>query len=388
MKVYLNVVESKKSPAHSVYRDLMSNPPLEYVNRDFPKISQKAQKSLSFLSKLLNLIKLPNLWQVKESCDLVHSAGYLITNHKPWVIDMEMNAALTGFNANRLYSPLCKSIIKRYLTSKYCKKILPWSEAAAKSITNYLPDKRIAEKIEVVYPTIIPPVIPKVKKENGKVNLLFVGRYFLAKGGKETLKVVDQLSQKYDLHLTISSGDVPEELIKKYSKNKNITFTTLSREELYQTYFPQADIFVLPTHYDTYGIVFLEAQAFGIPIVSSRTFAVPEIVEDGKTGLLTCAPKVSWFDSNYQLTYKGKHEENWKKFNRDLSEIEDKELEQELYSHLETLIKDKELRKKMGEAGRKAVAEKFSVEKRNEQLRRIYEESTNISKGKISHCEL
>jgi glycosyltransferase involved in cell wall biosynthesis len=47
-----------------------------------------------------------------------------------------------------------------------------------------------------------------------------------------------------------------------------------------------ADCFCLPTIQEGFGIVFTEAMAAGLPVVACRAAAVPEVVEDGRTGLL------------------------------------------------------------------------------------------------------
>ena len=47
-----------------------------------------------------------------------------------------------------------------------------------------------------------------------------------------------------------------------------------------------ADAFVLPSHYEAFGLAALEAMACGVPIVASNVGGVPELVEDGKTGFL------------------------------------------------------------------------------------------------------
>ncbi len=46
------------------------------------------------------------------------------------------------------------------------------------------------------------------------------------------------------------------------------------------------DGFVMSSLWEGLGLVFLEAQAAGLPIVASRVSAVPEVVEDERTGLL------------------------------------------------------------------------------------------------------
>src|SRR5205814_8589084 len=47
-----------------------------------------------------------------------------------------------------------------------------------------------------------------------------------------------------------------------------------------------ADIFVLPTHSEAFGIVFQEAAAAGLPVIAPRLAAIPEIVQHDQTGLL------------------------------------------------------------------------------------------------------
>jgi starch synthase len=47
-----------------------------------------------------------------------------------------------------------------------------------------------------------------------------------------------------------------------------------------------ADVFVMPTRGEAFGMVFQEAAAAGVPSIGTRIAAVPEIVDDGRTGIL------------------------------------------------------------------------------------------------------
>lgn len=53
-----------------------------------------------------------------------------------------------------------------------------------------------------------------------------------------------------------------------------------------QEFYESADVFVLPSRYEGFGIVLLEAMSFGLPIVATTAGAIPELVGDGLHGLL------------------------------------------------------------------------------------------------------
>jgi glycosyltransferase involved in cell wall biosynthesis len=86
-------------------------------------------------------------------------------------------------------------------------------------------------------------------------------------------------------------GDGPEAprlraLHRRWQLGETVVFRgEVSRRELAAEYV-RAHCFCLPTVQEGFGVVFLEAMAAGLPVVSCRAAAVPEVVEDGRTGLL------------------------------------------------------------------------------------------------------
>lgn len=87
------------------------------------------------------------------------------------------------------------------------------------------------------------------------------------------------------------AGDGParpavEEAFRRFSPDRIRLLGGLSAEALYPLY-AAADLFVWPALREAYGMVFLEAQASGLPVVAGADGGVPEVVTDGETGRLT-----------------------------------------------------------------------------------------------------
>jgi N-acetyl-alpha-D-glucosaminyl L-malate synthase BshA len=48
----------------------------------------------------------------------------------------------------------------------------------------------------------------------------------------------------------------------------------------------QLDLFLLPSHYESFGLAALEAMSCGVPVIATRVGGIPEVVEDGRSGFL------------------------------------------------------------------------------------------------------
>src|SRR5207237_6258728 len=65
-----------------------------------------------------------------------------------------------------------------------------------------------------------------------------------------------------------------------------VTFLDAVAHDDLPLYYNAADVCVVPSYYESFGLVALEAMACGVPVVASRVGGLKETVEDGRTGYL------------------------------------------------------------------------------------------------------
>ncbi|MFF2409957.1 glycogen synthase [Streptomyces sp. NPDC058092] len=114
-----------------------------------------------------------------------------------------------------------------------------------------------------------------------------------------------------------------------------------------------AAAFVCPSVYEPLGIVNLEAMACGAPVVASATGGIPEVVDDGETGFLVpleVEPGSRGEPRNPEVFAK------------------------EFAARINTLLSDRELAARMGEAGRRRAVSQFSWAEMAGRVRKLYAE--------------
>ena len=162
-----------------------------------------------------------------------------------------------------------------------------------------------------------------------------VSRLFPAKGTAELLRAIALVRKEIpDVRLVVVGRDVSGtgfmELLQAIVRNEdlaeNVTFVG-QRSDVVR-FMGAGDVFAMPSFGEPFGIVFTEAMAMEIPVVALNNGGTPEVVDHGKAGLLSDPGDIATLASN-----------------------------------LVTLLRDPDLRARMGAYGREQVAARFTTER-------------------------
>jgi D-inositol-3-phosphate glycosyltransferase len=123
--------------------------------------------------------------------------------------------------------------------------------------------------------------------------VLFVGRMDPIKGLDVLLRAVALLHERPNLTLLVVGGAGTEEelrlnreLVARLHLEERVQFRGAVPQEELPRYYNAANVCVIPSHYESFGLVAVEALACGTPVVGSLVGGLPTVIHDGVNGLL------------------------------------------------------------------------------------------------------
>ena len=251
------------------------------------------------------------------------------TVHHPLPIDKKTDLAYMERTWGRITRILFYPFVMQHIVTRRMDRVITVSENAAEETANAFKVSR--EKIRVVYNGIDTEMFHESNgdgKERGRL-IVVANSADRKKGIIYLLRAVQLLREEMDVKLTIVDRGAPENkytptLVQRYGLDGSVSFTgRLSVEDLVKHY-GRAEVAVVPSLYEGFGLPAAEAMSCGLPVVATTAGALPEVVEDGKNGIL-----VPSRDSRA------------------------------LAGAIKRLLKDEHMRETMGEEGRRRVVRQF-----------------------------
>jgi len=226
-----------------------------------------------------------------KKLELVHShdwlgmyAGYIVSRHRrvPWIVTIHSLEKWRSDNPN----PWVMDIEKLGI---HADKVIAVSHEIQKELIEMGYPKN---KIAVIYNGIDSQKFnagisgrdmkTKLGIPADKKVIFFVGRPVREKGINTLLEAYRKIQTERDdvILVLLSSGEIPNlpDGVKHINK--------FVREDDRIKMIAMADIFVVPSLYEPFGIVTLEGMSMGKPTIGSRTGGIAEVIEEGKSGLL------------------------------------------------------------------------------------------------------
>ncbi len=183
----------------------------------------------------------------------------------------------------------------------------PWEKE--KMVVHYSADSKKIQVIPCgVDLDLFKPVLPaKARKSLGlskRKFVLFVGRIDAIKGIDLLIRAIGCLVEqaclgKHDIGLIIVGGDRDADprietqemqrlrkMVKRFKLQKEVAFWGAQRQDLLPLFYSAAEALILPSRYESFGMVALESMACGTPVIASRVGGLQFTVEDGRTGFL------------------------------------------------------------------------------------------------------
>jgi phosphatidylinositol alpha-1,6-mannosyltransferase len=156
---------------------------------------------------------------------------------------------------------------------------------------NLLTENSVNEDdVKVIHPGInfddFNPTEGRKEHRGEQLKILTVSRLHPVKNHKTVIDAVESMD---DIEYTIiGDGQKKDELV-NYVQNKGIEDKVEFRGEITENlpeHYKEHDVFIMPSKFEAFGIVFLEANSLSLPVIGSNAGGIPSAIKDGETGFV------------------------------------------------------------------------------------------------------
>ena len=147
----------------------------------------------------------------------------------------------------------------------------------------------VRNEIRVIHNFINPEIYrPDPERRNAEKVLLHISNFRPIKRVLDCIHILHKVRQQIPARL-VMAGDGPdrgpaERLARELGVDRHVTF--LGKQDHVERLIPKADVLLLPSELEAFGLAALEAMACGVPPVGTRAGGVPELIADGVDGFV------------------------------------------------------------------------------------------------------
>jgi N-acetyl-alpha-D-glucosaminyl L-malate synthase BshA len=279
---YSNPLRLRELPPRVCYHE---------VDEDSHPLLRQFPHSLTLTAKMVEVARTHRLQIMHVHYAVPFAAAAILARQIAPELDLKVITTLHGTDITLVGS------------SPSFKPVTEWcigQSDAVTAVSRYLRDEtcrtlQVGKEIEVVHNFIdpdrhdvrIPPCIPE-KSSQEQITCMHISNFRPVKRVDDVVKIFAKVREKMEARLVLV-GDGPEygrirELVEKLGLAAVVRYVGVVDEVA--PVLKAADVLLLPSETESFGLVALEAMASGVPVVASDVGGLPEVVEHGVSGFL------------------------------------------------------------------------------------------------------
>ncbi|MDO9578467.1 MAG: glycosyltransferase [Candidatus Cloacimonadales bacterium] len=221
----------------------------------------------------------------------LRNVPYIVTTH-----GADFYKCISHVSKLRNIKPYCNkeiSMVREVLQN--ANSIICVSNKFAEDVSTFCPNAKIQiipndYRSDIFFPQDKLLCRKELRIPNNKKIIISVGNFVEVKGHKYILQALPAIIDKHKdiLLLLIGGGELKKKYIKtceQLNLKKHVRIMDRLKHEELAIWYNIADIFVLPSVNETFGVVLLEALACGLPVIATSTSGPSQIISDSIDGL-------------------------------------------------------------------------------------------------------